>query len=140
MWSLTQPRAKRIGGPRTFRSSPIKDFFNTIGTKRTNRAGLLMSVIWVDRKWRFGAVRTVFDLGCVKTRTSREGAELFSLFSSFDSDCQSTSFLIQRNQERLSKRKSGVRVFTQPGPERTLTLAVLRPTRALMKQTAELPV
>jgi hypothetical protein len=42
--------------------------------------------------------------------------ELFSLFSSFDSDSQSCSFLIQRNQERLSKRKSGVRVFTQPGP------------------------
>src|SRR6266566_5314278 len=31
--------------------------------------------------------------GCVKTCTSRECAELFSLFSSFDGDCQSGSFL-----------------------------------------------
>jgi hypothetical protein len=35
MWSLTSPRAKRISGPKKFRSSPEKDFFNTIGTFRT---------------------------------------------------------------------------------------------------------
>src|SRR6266436_4536181 len=53
--------------------------------------------------------------GCVKTCTSRECAELFSLFSSFDGDCQSGSFLIQRNRDRLSTRKPDVGVFTQSG-------------------------
>src|SRR6266850_8339190 len=56
------------------------------------------------------------DPGCVKTCTSRECAELFSFFSSFDGDCQSGSFLIQRNRDKLSTRKFGVGVFTQPGP------------------------
>ena len=57
-----------------------------------------------------------FDPGCVKTCTSRECTELFSLFSSFDDDCQSGSFLIQRNQDKLSTRKFDLGVFTQPGP------------------------
>src|SRR5882724_8319180 len=57
------------------------------------------------------------DPGCVKTCTSRECAELFSLFSSFDGDCQSGSFLIQRNRDRLSTRKPDVGVFTQSGPK-----------------------
>src|SRR5712692_10182518 len=56
-----------------------------------------------------------FDPGCVKTCTSRECAELFSLFSSFDGDCQSGSFVIQRNRDKLSTRKFDVGVFTQPG-------------------------
>src|SRR6266481_5583546 len=55
--------------------------------------------------------------GCVKTRTSRECAELFSPFSSFDGDCQSGSFVIQRNRDKLSTRKFGVGVFTQPLPQ-----------------------
>src|SRR5437773_401043 len=59
--------------------------------------------------------------GCVKTCTSRECAELFSLFSSFDGDCQSGSFLIQRNRDRLSTRKPDVGVFTQPGSKAALT-------------------
>src|ERR1700694_867748 len=54
--------------------------------------------------------------GCVKTCTSRKCAELFSLFSSFDGDCQSGSFVIQRNRDKLSTRKFDVGVFTQPGP------------------------
>ena len=54
--------------------------------------------------------------GCVKTCTRRECAELFSLFSSFDGDCQSGSFVIQRNRDKLSTRKFDVGVFTQPGP------------------------
>jgi hypothetical protein len=37
IWSLTPPRPKRISGPKRFYSSPKKDFFNTIGTKRTWR-------------------------------------------------------------------------------------------------------
>src|SRR5712692_3710981 len=56
-----------------------------------------------------------FDPGCVKTCTSRECAELFSLFSSFDGDCQSGSFVIQRNRDKLSTRTFDVGVFTQPG-------------------------
>jgi hypothetical protein len=36
MWSRTSSRAKRISGPKKFRSSPEKDFFNTIDPKRTN--------------------------------------------------------------------------------------------------------
>src|SRR6266481_4490239 len=58
--------------------------------------------------------------GCVKTRTSRECAELFSLFSSFDGDCQSGSFLIQRNRDKLSTRKFDFGVFTQPGSKADL--------------------
>ena len=60
---------------------------------------------------------SVYDPGCVKTCTSGECAELFSLFSSFDGDCQSGSFLIQRNRDKLSTRKFDVGVFTQAGPK-----------------------
>src|SRR6266702_3751800 len=59
--------------------------------------------------------------GCVKRCTSRECAELFSLFSSFDGDCQSGSFLIQRNRDKLSTRKPEVGVFTQSGSKAALT-------------------
>ena len=37
------------------------------------------------------------------------------LFSSFDSDCQSGSFVIRGNRGKLSTRKFDVGVFTQPG-------------------------
>jgi hypothetical protein len=36
MWSLTSAHAKSISGHLNFRSSPEKDFFNTIGTNRTS--------------------------------------------------------------------------------------------------------
>src|SRR5258706_14942516 len=52
---------------------------------------------------------------CVKTCPSRECAELFSLFSSFDGDRQSGSFVIERNRDRLSTRKFDVGVSTQAG-------------------------
>jgi hypothetical protein len=68
------------------------------------------------RKSDFGAVRSAFDPGCVKTCTSRECAELFSLFSSFDGDCQSGSSLIQCNRDKPSTLKFDVGVFTQHGP------------------------
>src|SRR3984893_1474515 len=35
-WSLTSPRAKRISGPKKFRSSAGKDFFNGIDPLRTS--------------------------------------------------------------------------------------------------------
>jgi hypothetical protein len=36
MWSLTSPRTKRISGLGKFRSSPKKDFFNTIRPIQTS--------------------------------------------------------------------------------------------------------
>src|SRR5258708_1523228 len=59
--------------------------------------------------------------GCVKTCTNRECAELFSLFSSYDGDRQSGSFLIERNRDKLSPRKFDVGVFTQAGSKADLT-------------------
>jgi hypothetical protein len=35
MWSLTLQRVRRTGGPENFQSSVKKDFFNSIGAKRT---------------------------------------------------------------------------------------------------------
>jgi hypothetical protein len=35
MWSLTSQRERRTSGPENFQPSAKKDFFNTIGTKRT---------------------------------------------------------------------------------------------------------
>ena len=52
---------------------------------------------------------------CVKTRASKECAELFSPFSSFDCDSQCCSFPIQRNRDEISTRKFDVGVFTQAG-------------------------
>ena len=48
---------------------------------------------------------------CVKTRTSGEGAELFSPFASFDGDCQCCCFSIQRNLDKISTRKFDCRSF-----------------------------
>jgi ABC-type uncharacterized transport system substrate-binding protein len=51
--------------------------------------------------WARGApprrLRSASGPGCVKTCTSKECAELFSRFSSFEGDCQCCSFPIQRN-------------------------------------------
>jgi hypothetical protein len=56
----------------------------------------------------------------LKTRASRECAELFSPFSSFDRDCQCCSFPIPRNRDKISTRKFDVEVFTQAGPNSDL--------------------
>ena len=78
-----------------------------------------------DRIGRNGhAAMSVVGPGCVKTCMSRECTELFSLFPSFDGDCQSYSFLIHRNRDRLSTRKSDVGVFTQPGSKPEVELAI----------------
>src|SRR5882762_5910705 len=68
------------------------------------------------RTSHFKRVKSVHDPACVKTRASRECAELFSPFSSFDCDCQRCSFPIQRNRDKISTRKFDVGVFTQAGP------------------------
>ena len=46
IWSLTSPRVNRISGSKNFRSTPQKDFFNTIGTFETCRRLPRMSVYW----------------------------------------------------------------------------------------------
>jgi hypothetical protein len=51
----------------------------------------------------------------VKTSTSRERAELFSLFAFVDGARQRCSFLIQLIRGKRSTRKSDFGVFTQPG-------------------------
>ena len=50
MWSLISPRAKRISGPRKFRSSPKKDFCNNICTFETCRRRQQCLFTGVDRK------------------------------------------------------------------------------------------
>jgi hypothetical protein len=52
---------------------------------------------------------------CVKRWVSRECAESFSPFSSFDCDCRCCSFPIQRNRDKRSTRKFAIGVFTQSG-------------------------
>jgi len=53
--------------------------------------------------------------GCVKTCARRECAELFSLLSPFDCDCQCCSLPIQRNRDKISTCKFDIGVFTQSG-------------------------
>jgi hypothetical protein len=66
---------------------------------------------------RFGATALMSEmgLGCVKTRTSRECAELFSLFLLSTVTARAVLLLFQRNRDKLSTRKFDVGVFTQPG-------------------------
>jgi hypothetical protein len=52
----------------------------------------------------------------MKTWASRECAELFSPFSSFDGYSQRCSFPIQRNREKASTREFDAGIFKQPGP------------------------
>ena len=73
----------------------------------------LISGFGTKRPWRFRPM-SALRLGCVKTCASRERAELFSPFSSFDCDCQCCSFPIQRNRDKRSTRKFAIGVFTQP--------------------------
>jgi hypothetical protein len=49
----------------------VFDFCNSIGTNRTNRAGVMMSVVRGRAEARFGTVRTVVD----PTETFRFGAQ-----------------------------------------------------------------
>jgi hypothetical protein len=64
-----------------------------------------------------------FDPGCVKTCTSRECAELFSLFSSFDGDCQSGSSVIQRYRDKPSTLKFDIGVLYDVQPVELLGAA-----------------
>src|SRR5258707_5084692 len=70
----------------------------------------------VKRKLDFGAVRAAFDLRFVKTCTSQECAELFSLSSSLSSGRKHFWFSNLRNREGVSTRRLNVGVFTRPRP------------------------
>src|SRR5438105_9163336 len=71
----------------------------------------------VKRKSDFWAVRSAFDPGCVKTCTSQECAELFSLSSSLSSGRKHFWFSNLRNRDVISTRRLNVGVFTRPRPE-----------------------
>ena len=60
-------------------------------------------------------------LGCVKTCTRKECAELFSLLASPDSGRQRYWFSNRRNRDGISTIKFCVGVFTQPGSKADLT-------------------
>src|SRR5260221_12643810 len=58
-----------------------------------------------------------FDPGCVKTCTSQECAELFSLSSSLSGGRKHFWFSNLRNRDGISTRRLNVGVFTRPRPE-----------------------
>src|SRR5471030_3171217 len=53
--------------------------------------------------------------GCVKTRSGKGGAELFSQLPSSERSCQHNRPLHRRNRDGSSTRKLAIGVFTQPG-------------------------
>src|SRR6266404_1251941 len=57
-----------------------------------------------------------FDPGCVKTCTSQECAELFSLSSSLSGGRKHFWFSNLRNRDGISTRRLNVGVFTRPRP------------------------
>src|ERR1700682_109031 len=64
-----------------------------------------------------GLSSSQFDPGCVKTCTSQECAELFSLSSSLSSGRKHFWFSNLRNRDGISTRRLNVGVFTQPRPK-----------------------
>src|SRR5712664_1028928 len=74
-----------------------------------------------------------FDPGCVKTCTSQECAELFSLSSSLSGGRKHFWFSNLRNRDGISTRRLNVGVFTRPRPtaeKGDLDLLVLWPSSA----------
>src|SRR6266404_3772796 len=70
-----------------------------------------------QRTSHFKLVKSVDDPGCVKTCTSQECAELFSLSSSLSSGRKHFWFSNLRNREGVSTRRLNVGVFTRPRPK-----------------------
>jgi hypothetical protein len=58
--------------------------------------------------------------GCGKNVHEQRMRRIVFSLSSFSGDCQSGSFVIQRNRDKLSTRKLDVGVFTQPGSKAAL--------------------
>src|SRR5260221_14586936 len=69
-----------------------------------------------QRTSHFKLVKSVDDPGCVKTCTSQECAELFSLSSSLSSGRKHFWFSNLRNRDGISTRRLNVGVFTRPRP------------------------
>src|SRR5713226_8910756 len=69
-----------------------------------------------ERTCRHSCLRTAFDPGCVKTCTSQECAELFSLSSSLSGGRKHFWFSNLRNRDGISTRRLNVGVFTRPRP------------------------
>jgi hypothetical protein len=67
------------------------------------------------------------DPGCVKTCTSQECAELFSLSSSLSSGRNHFWFSNLRNRDGISTRRLNVGVFTQPRPKGDICSRIARP-------------
>src|ERR1700676_1621997 len=84
-----------------FRSHMPSAIRSLSGGNRTCRGQLTMSAI---------------DPGCVKTCTSQECVELFSLSSSLSSGRKHFWFSNLRNRDGISTRRLNVGVFTQPRP------------------------
>src|SRR6266404_8922444 len=74
-----------------------------------------------QRTSHFKLVTSVDDPGCVKTCTSQESAELFSLSSSLSSGRKHFWFSNLRNRDGISTRRLNVGVFTQPRSKADLT-------------------
>ena len=75
IWSLTSPRVNRISGSKKFRSSPQKDFFNSIGATRT------WAVTSTSVKWHFSEVTAAGTMSvscryCCKSRKSNNPKNL----------------------------------------------------------------
>src|SRR5260370_36932987 len=67
-----------------------------------------------------------FDPGCVKTCTSQECAELFSLSSSLSSGRKHFCFSNLRNRDGISTRRLNVGVFTRPRPNSDIGQSMTR--------------
>src|SRR5467141_990518 len=61
IWSLTSPRVKRISGSKKFRSSPQKDFFNTICQRATSTRSRSVRSGGRDRKLKESTLRFARD-------------------------------------------------------------------------------
>src|SRR6266436_5054214 len=80
------------------------------------------SLSGVERTCRSSRATSGFDPGCVKTCTSQECAELFSLSSSLSGGRKHFWFSNLRNRDGISTRRLNVGVFTRPRPKADLEL------------------
>src|SRR5712675_2885054 len=89
------------------------------GTKRTCRLHCAMSALRgkAENICSHRAFPVLTATGCVKTCTSQECAELFSLSSSLSGGRKHFWFSNLRNRDGISTRRLNVGVFTRPRPE-----------------------
>src|SRR5947207_1698832 len=72
-----------------------------------------------DRKWPLDVKATLFDPGCVKTCTSQECVELFSLSSSLSRGRKHFWFSKLRNRDGISTRRLNAEFSRGQDPRRT---------------------